>query len=108
MLDGMLDDEIQISLAYQFVPKTYRVTGKRDGKPFTLRTVFLTFEVPTLPSSLLVGYESIRLPIHAKPYVVCSVPEVLTHPTKVCVEPSLWQLVSLDMAKHHVLARHTA
>jgi hypothetical protein len=36
----------------------HRLIGKRDDKPFPLQTMLLTFGVPTLLSSILVGYES--------------------------------------------------
>jgi hypothetical protein len=42
-LDGMSDAEIQSALADQFVSQAYRLPGKRDNKPFPLRTIFLTF-----------------------------------------------------------------
>jgi hypothetical protein len=47
------------------IPKAYRLIGKRDNKPFPLHTVFLTFEVLSLPASIHVGYE--RVPVH--PYI---------------------------------------
>jgi hypothetical protein len=64
-LDETLDEEIQFALAEQFVSKAYRLIGKRDNKPFTLRTFFLTFEVPSLPASIHVGYG--RVPV--SPYI---------------------------------------
>jgi len=60
-LDGMSDDEIQSALAEQSVSRAYRLIGKRDGKPFPLRTIFLTFEVPSLPSHIRVGYERVSV-----------------------------------------------
>jgi hypothetical protein len=54
-LDDMSDEEIQFALADQFVSKAYRLIGKRDNKPFPLHTIFLTFEVPSLPASIHVG-----------------------------------------------------
>jgi hypothetical protein len=54
--------------------------------------MFLTFEVPTLPSSVLVGYGRVHLPVDTNPYVVLLVPEVWIHSTKVCLKPSLWRL----------------
>jgi hypothetical protein len=65
ILDGMSDEEIQICLAHPFVSKAYRFTGKRDGRPLSLQTVFLSFQVPTMPSSLLVGYERASV----RPYI---------------------------------------
>jgi hypothetical protein len=50
ILDGMPDEEIQLCLASQFVSKAYRLTGNKLGKTFPLRNLFLTFQVPTLPS----------------------------------------------------------
>jgi hypothetical protein len=64
-LDGMSDEEIQSALADQFVSRAYRLTGKRDNRPFPLRTIFLTFEVPSPPLYLHVGYK--RVPV--RPYV---------------------------------------
>jgi hypothetical protein len=52
ILDSMSDEEIQICLAHQFVSKPYRLPGKRDSKPFLHGKMFLTFKVPTLPSSI--------------------------------------------------------
>jgi hypothetical protein len=60
----MSDDEIQSALAEQFVSRDYRLIGKRDGKPFPLRTIFLTFEVPSLPSHIRVGYERVSAHIY--------------------------------------------
>jgi hypothetical protein len=60
--DGMLDEEIQICLAHQFVSAGCKLIGKRNGKSFPLRTIFLTVEVPALPSSILVRYE--RVPVY--------------------------------------------
>jgi hypothetical protein len=39
-LDDMTDEEIQFSLADQFVSKAYRLIAKRDNKPLPLRTIF--------------------------------------------------------------------
>jgi hypothetical protein len=36
ILNGISDKEIQTCLAYQFVPKAYRLVGKRNSKPFSL------------------------------------------------------------------------
>jgi hypothetical protein len=60
-LDGMSDDEIQSALAEQFVSRVYHLIGKRDWKPFPLRTIFLTFEVPSMPSHIRVGYERVSV-----------------------------------------------
>jgi hypothetical protein len=56
-LDGMSDEEIQSALADQFVLRAYRLIGKNDNKLFSLHSIFLVFEVPSLPPSFHVGYE---------------------------------------------------
>jgi hypothetical protein len=62
-LDELSDEAIQSFLADQCVSMAYRLIGKRDDKPFPLRTVFLTFEVPDLPSHVYLGYK--RVPVRA-------------------------------------------
>jgi hypothetical protein len=64
-LDGSLDDKIQTALTDQFVSRAYWLIGKWDGKPFPLSTIFLTFEVPSLPSYMYVGYERVSV----QPYI---------------------------------------
>jgi hypothetical protein len=51
-LAGMLDEEIQCALADEFVWRAYKLIGKRDNKPFPLRNIYMTFEVPSLPAHL--------------------------------------------------------
>jgi hypothetical protein len=46
-------------LAHQFISEAYGLIGKGDSKPFPLQTVFLTSEVPALPSSMLISYERV-------------------------------------------------
>jgi hypothetical protein len=60
-LDGMTDKESQTALANQTVSRVNRINGKRDGKAIPLCTVFLTFEVLTLPSNIHVGYEGVSV-----------------------------------------------
>jgi hypothetical protein len=79
-------------VAHQFISKVYRVIGKRDGKPFHLLTVFWVFEVPILPSSVLVRYERASVHLYVLNFVWCFWCQVWTHPTKVCLKPNLWQL----------------
>jgi hypothetical protein len=62
-LDGLSDEVVQSFLPDQSVSRANRLTGKRDDKPFPLRTIFLTFEVPDLPSHVYLGYE--RVPVRA-------------------------------------------
>lgn len=62
-LEGLSDEEIQLELAEQSVSKAYRLLGKRDGQTVPLRTIFLTFEVSSLPEFILIGYE--RVPVRA-------------------------------------------
>jgi hypothetical protein len=56
-LDGMTDEKFQSGFADKSVLKVHKIIGKRDGKPFSLQTVFLTFEVPTLTSTVFVVFE---------------------------------------------------
>jgi hypothetical protein len=66
-LDIMSDDETQTALADQSVSGAYRLMGKRDGRPFPLRTIFLTYGVLSLPSYIIyVTYESVS--VH--PYIL--------------------------------------
>ena len=64
-LDGLDNEEIQLELADQCVSQAYRLTKRSDGDIVPLRTVFLTFERPSLPEYIRVGYE--RVPV--RPYV---------------------------------------
>jgi hypothetical protein len=64
-LDGMSDDKIQCALAEQSVSSAYRLTGKLDGKHLPQRSIFLTFEVSSLPSHIRDGYESVSV----RPYI---------------------------------------
>jgi hypothetical protein len=62
-LDGLSYEAIQSFLADLSVSRACRLIGKRDDKLFPLRTVFLTFEVPDLPSHVYLDYE--RVPVRA-------------------------------------------
>jgi hypothetical protein len=55
-LDGISSEEIQLYLDNPFVSKAYRLIWKMGSQPFALHTISLTFEVPILPSSILVRY----------------------------------------------------
>jgi hypothetical protein len=82
-VDGMTDEEIQPALVNQSVSKVHRLIGKRDGKPFPLRTVFLTFEVPTLPCTLFFGYERVIF----RPNIPNTMSTVWAQTATVCVQP---------------------
>jgi hypothetical protein len=58
---GMSNEEIQSTLADQFISKAYRLIGKRDDKLFPLRTIFLTCSVLCLPISIHIGYERVSV-----------------------------------------------
>jgi hypothetical protein len=60
-LSGMLDEEIQSSLTDHSISEAFGLVGKRDDKPFPVRTVFLTFEAPTLSIAICVGYEKVSV-----------------------------------------------
>jgi hypothetical protein len=54
----MMVEEIQLAFDNQSV---YRPIGKRDGKPFPLRTIFLTSEIMNLNGTILISYERVSL-----------------------------------------------
>lgn len=56
--EGMSAEEILFALAGQFVSLAYTLIGKGGNKPFPLSIIFLIFEVPSLPATLHIGYES--------------------------------------------------
>jgi hypothetical protein len=60
-LDGLSSEEIQTALAGQSVSEAYRLIGKRNGKPFPLQSVFLTFEVLTLASTIFIRCETVKV-----------------------------------------------
>jgi hypothetical protein len=61
-LNSISSEEIQLYLDSQFVSEAYRLIRKTNSKPFPLQTIFLTFEVPILPSSVLVRH--VRVSVH--------------------------------------------
>jgi hypothetical protein len=63
-LDGLSDEAVQSFLADQSVSRSFRLISKRDDEPFPLRTIFLTFEVPDLPSHVCLGYERVRVRVY--------------------------------------------
>jgi hypothetical protein len=69
-MDGLTDEGIKIDFVDQFLFRVYRLIGKMDGKQFLLQTVFLTFEDPTLPNTVKVGYE--RNTVHPKSNTIFS------------------------------------
>jgi hypothetical protein len=79
ILDGM-SEEIKICLAQQFISKAESLIWKRDGKHNCS------------------VWDDTCLPILSKPCGVHQVPEVWTHPTKVCFE-SVVTAVILGMVK---------
>lgn len=60
----MTDEEVETAIVDQSVSEAYRLIGKRDCKPFPLRTVFLSTEVLTLPSTIHVVYERATFRAH--------------------------------------------
>lgn len=64
-LDGISSEEIKLYLDNQFVSEAYRLIKKTGSRPFPLQTIFLMFEVPILPISILVRYA--RASVH--PYI---------------------------------------
>jgi hypothetical protein len=85
-LDGMSDDEIQTALANQPLSRTYRLVRKRDEKLFPLKTIFFTFEVPSLPS-YYIYISSTKGSLYGtrpEPNVVFPMPKVWAHTTAVC------------------------
>jgi hypothetical protein len=70
-LDGMTDEEIQSSLVDKSVSEVYWLIGKINSKPFLLSTVFLTFEVPTLPSTVHIGYEAVSVQLYVPNPMCC-------------------------------------
>jgi hypothetical protein len=63
----MMDREIEVALVNQFMSKTYRLIGKRDGKPFPLQMVSV---LPT--TTIKFGYEREHMTIHPKSNVMLS------------------------------------
>lgn len=55
-LDGISSEKIELYLDNQFVYEACGLIRKTDSRPFPLQTIFLPFEVPMLPSSVLVRY----------------------------------------------------
>jgi hypothetical protein len=60
-LHSMSDEEIQSTLADHFVSEAFKLIGKGDNRSFTLHSIFLTFEVPSSPAFVLVGYETVQV-----------------------------------------------
>lgn len=55
-LNGISSEEIELYLDNQSVSEAYGLIRKTGSRPFPHQTIFLTFEVPILPSSVLVRY----------------------------------------------------
>jgi hypothetical protein len=80
-LDGLSDEAIQSFLADQTLTKANRLIGKHDDKPFPLLTVFLTYEVPDMPSHVYLGYEQVTTCRYPELDVVLQVSEIRAHTT---------------------------
>jgi hypothetical protein len=107
LLDGM-SDEIQFALADQSVSRAYRLIGKINERPFPLTIIFLTFEVPSLPSYIYVGYEGVSVrPYIPNPMRCFRCQNVWAHNSGVLLTLYVVSVVSLGIANHRVLLHPT-
>lgn len=54
-----------------------------------LKTVFLTFDVPTFPSAIYIKYENVCMPLHSKDVLL---PKIWTHTAMMHIQSPLWCL----------------
>jgi hypothetical protein len=76
---GVISTDALDGLSDESVSTAFRLFGKRDDKPFPLRTVFLTCEVPDLPSHVYLDDERVSPGVCPEPYVVLQVSEIRAH-----------------------------
>jgi hypothetical protein len=77
-LDGMLNEETQSSITYHRISEVYKLVRRRHNKPFPVKAAFLTFEVPTLPIAVCIGYVKVSV-LLSEPYAVLPLPKIWTH-----------------------------